>query len=70
MENRISIDSPIGMALKGHKVGDRWKLRSMTITAIFLKSVPLTRHIPRRKKSEDFNFAESPRFAARNHVNA
>ena len=23
MENRISIESPIGMALKGHKVGDR-----------------------------------------------
>ena len=27
MENRISIESPIGKALKGHKVGDRVKVR-------------------------------------------
>ena len=27
MENRISIDSPIGMALKGHKVGDRVEVK-------------------------------------------
>ncbi len=28
MENRISIESPIGMALKGHKVGDRVEVKS------------------------------------------
>ena len=27
MENRISIESPIGMALRGHKVGDRVKVK-------------------------------------------
>ena len=27
MENRISIDSPIGMALKGHKIGDRVEVK-------------------------------------------
>ena len=27
MENRVSIESPIGKALKGHKVGDRVKVQ-------------------------------------------
>lgn len=27
LENRVSIDSPIGMALKGHKVGDRVQVK-------------------------------------------
>ena len=27
LENRVSIDSPIGMALKGHKIGDRVQVK-------------------------------------------
>ena len=27
MENRISIESPIGKALRGHRVGDRVKVK-------------------------------------------
>ena len=31
MENRISIESPIGMALKGHKVGDRVEVNGISV---------------------------------------
>ena len=50
MENRISIDSPIGMALKGHKVGDRVEVKVNVITATSWKSAPLTKPTLRRKR--------------------
>lgn len=53
MENRISIESPIGMALKGHKVGDRVEVKVMITTVISWKSVLLIRLVPRMKKSAD-----------------
>ena len=53
MENRISIESPIGMALKGHKVGDRVEVKEMITTVISWKSVLLIRLVPRMKKSAD-----------------
>ena len=37
MENRISIDSPIGMALKGHKVGDRVEVKVNDNYSYFLE---------------------------------
>lgn len=55
MENRISIESPIGMALKGHKVGDRVEVKVMITTVISWKSVLLIRLVPRMKKSADFD---------------
>ena len=37
MENRISIDSPIGMALKGHKIGDRVEVKVNDSYSYFLE---------------------------------
>ena len=37
MENRISIDSPIGMALKGHKIGDRVEVKVNDNYSYFLE---------------------------------
>ena len=37
MENRISIESPIGMALKGHKVGDRVEVKVNDNYSYFLE---------------------------------
>ena len=37
MENRISIESPIGMALKGHKVGDRVEVKVNDSYSYFLE---------------------------------
>ena len=37
MENRISIESPIGMALKGHKVGDRVEVKVNDTYSYFLE---------------------------------
>ena len=37
MENRISIESPIGMALKGHKVGDRVEVKVNDNSSYFLE---------------------------------
>ena len=37
MENRISIESPIGMALRGHKVGDRVKVKVNDDYSYFLE---------------------------------
>ena len=37
MENRVSIESPIGMALKGHKVGDRVKVQVNENVSYYLK---------------------------------
>ena len=37
MENRISIDSPIGMALKGHKVGDHVEVKVNDNYSYFLE---------------------------------
>ena len=37
MENRVSIESPIGMALKGHKVGDRVKVQVNENVIYYLK---------------------------------
>lgn len=54
MENRISIDSPIGMALKGHKIGDRVEVKVMIVTVTFWKSAPSIKPIQRKRKSEDF----------------
>lgn len=53
MENRISIESPIGMALKGHKVGDRVEVKVNDNYSYFLESVLLIRLVPRMKKSAD-----------------
>ena len=54
MENRISIESPIGMALKGHKVGDRVEVKVNDNYSYFSwKSVLLIRLVPRMKKSAD-----------------
>ena len=36
MENRISIESPIGKALKGHRVGDRVKVQVNENTSYYL----------------------------------
>ena len=53
MENRISIESPIGMALKGHKVGDRVEVKVNDNYSYFLESVLLIRPVPKMKKSAD-----------------
>ena len=37
MENRVSIESPIGKALKGHKVGDRVKVQVNENVSYYLK---------------------------------
>ena len=37
MENRVSIESPIGMALKGHKVGDRVEVKVNDNYSYFLE---------------------------------
>ena len=37
LENRISIESPIGMALKGHKVGDRVEVKVNDNYSYFLE---------------------------------
>lgn len=37
LENRISIESPIGMALKGHKVGDRVSVKVNDNYSYYLK---------------------------------
>ena len=37
VENRVSIESPIGMALKGHKVGDRVKVQVNENVSYYLK---------------------------------
>ena len=37
LENRVSIESPIGMALKGHKVGDRVKVQVNENVSYYLK---------------------------------
>lgn len=44
MENRISIESPIGKALKGHKVGDRVKVQVNETMSYYLviKSIDKT----------------------------
>lgn len=37
MENRVSIESPIGRALKGHKVGDRVQVKVNETMSYYLK---------------------------------
>ena len=37
MENRVSIESPIGKALKGHRVGDRVKVQVNENVSYYLK---------------------------------
>ena len=37
MENRVSIESPVGRALKGHKVGDRVQLKVNETMSYYLK---------------------------------
>ena len=54
MENRISIDSPIGMALKGHKIGDRVEVKVNDNYSYFLEIRPSIKPIQRKRKSEDF----------------
>ena len=44
MENRISIESPIGMALKGHKVGDRVEVKVNDNYSYFLETIVRDEH--------------------------
>ena len=37
MENRVSIESPVGRALKGHKVGDRVQVKVNETMSYYLK---------------------------------
>ena len=37
MENRVSIESPVGRALKGHKVGDRGQVKVNETMSYYLK---------------------------------
>ena len=37
MENRVSIESPVGRALKGHKVGDRVQVKVIETMSYYLK---------------------------------
>ena len=37
MENRVSIESPVGRALKGHKVGDRVQVKGNETMSYYLK---------------------------------
>ena len=37
MENRVSIESPVGRALKGHKVGDRVQVKVNETMGYYLK---------------------------------
>ena len=37
MENRVSIESPVGRALKGHKVGDRFQVKVNETMSYYLK---------------------------------
>ena len=55
LENRVSIESPIGKALKGRKVGTECGSVSMRITVIILSSALLTRAEQRRKTSAAFD---------------
>ena len=52
MENRVSIESPVGRALKGHKVGDRVQVKVNETMSYYLKSVLLTKRATREKTSE------------------
>lgn len=58
MENRISIDSPIGMALKGHKIGDRVEVKVNDNYSYFLEIRSIVKPIQRKRKSEILKVSE------------
>lgn len=52
MENRVSIESPVGRALKGHKVGDRVQVKVNETMSYYLKIRSIDKRATREKTSE------------------
>lgn len=52
MENRVSIESPVGRALKGHKVGDRVQVKVNETMSYYLKIRSIDKTAMREKTSE------------------